>query len=47
MKTMETAADSREVPEEDLPEYEPADSLAYPGLGARLRLEQQLLRSKD
>jgi hypothetical protein len=47
MKTMETVADSREMPEEDLPEYEPADSLARSRFRARLRLEQRLLRSKD
>jgi hypothetical protein len=44
---MEPEADSREVPEEDLPEHDPADSLACSRLRARLRLEQRLLRPED
>ena len=47
INNMETVADSREVPGENLPEHDPADSLACSRLRARLRLEQRLLRPKD
>jgi hypothetical protein len=44
---MESITDSREGAKRGPPERDPADSLACSGLGAQLRLEQRLLRSKD